>query len=671
MSQPRDALTGLELSPTLVFEHPTPRAIATHLSARAGGADGDGGAAAAAADASDVTPMRAAAGGGAVAVGSAVGRWPGGAPTVGALWAALRAGGDLVTAVPAARWTADQAAAARPLSEREAACVRHGGFVAGAERFDGRFFGVSAAEAAAIDPQQRLLLEHGYEALHGAALTRASLLGSATAVFVGLEQRDWALLQASRAVGGAVRLRRDGGRGVDRIGAAVVRPRPPRAVRVDSTRRARRRWSRCTARRTRRAAASARARSSRRRASSCCRTRRLARRPRGALGRRAVRPRAPTYVRSEAVRALVVWAAEGGSGARASRASAMRRDGRSASLTAPNGLGARALLRAALALAACAAAAAAWAHGTAARGDPSDAAALRAAVGGGRRWAAGALTVGAAKASTGHSEAPSALLGVGEARAQASLAQPHVGAAVGVSAAARAPTQLSASPLRVGGVSSLGYSGAIAHAVVRAAPPAAAAPSRDAGRAPIRLRRRAYPWRAPDAPPHRSTRSSRSSRALRHTLAAARRNGAPPPRRRRRHVARARRRSWRHRRRRCARGGAAHRRRRAPAARRRCAAPRRARSRRWRGVALVLAGATSAEPAGVHGAVVAARSACAARRRPRCCCSPPARSGRWRWRRRRRCRRRRGGACGVARALARRAPLVDARRRRRCGRRRH
>ena len=38
------ALTGLELSPTLVFEHPTPRAIATHLSARAGGADGDGGA---------------------------------------------------------------------------------------------------------------------------------------------------------------------------------------------------------------------------------------------------------------------------------------------------------------------------------------------------------------------------------------------------------------------------------------------------------------------------------------------------------------------------------------------------------------------------------------------------------------------------------------------------
>ena len=163
------ALTGLELSPTLVFEHPTPRAIATHLSARAGGADGDGGAAAAAADASDVTAMRAAAGGGAVAVGSAVGRWPGGAPTVGALWAALRAGGDLVTAVPAARWTADQAAAARPLSEREAACVRHGGFVAGAERFDGRFFGVSAAEAAAIDPQQRLLLEHGYEALHGAA----------------------------------------------------------------------------------------------------------------------------------------------------------------------------------------------------------------------------------------------------------------------------------------------------------------------------------------------------------------------------------------------------------------------------------------------------------------------------------------------------------------------
>ena len=99
-----------------------------------------------------------------------------------------------MTAVPAARWTAEQAAAARPLSEREAACVRHGGFVARAERFDGRFFGaVCGGRRRRSTCSSGCSLEHGYEALHGAALTRASLLGSATAVFVGLERPDWAL----------------------------------------------------------------------------------------------------------------------------------------------------------------------------------------------------------------------------------------------------------------------------------------------------------------------------------------------------------------------------------------------------------------------------------------------------------------------------------------------
>ena len=56
--------------------------------------------------------------------------------------------------------------------------------------------------------------------------------------------------------------------------------------------------------------------------------------------------RANGYVRSEAVGALVVWAAEGGSGvAQASLGgSAVRQDGRSASLTAPNGQAQRDLL---------------------------------------------------------------------------------------------------------------------------------------------------------------------------------------------------------------------------------------------------------------------------------------------------------------------------------------
>ena len=49
-----------------------------------------------------------------------------------------------------------------------------------------------------MDPQQRLLLELGYEALHGAAERRESLLGRECGVYVGLERPDWALLQSSR-----------------------------------------------------------------------------------------------------------------------------------------------------------------------------------------------------------------------------------------------------------------------------------------------------------------------------------------------------------------------------------------------------------------------------------------------------------------------------------------
>ena len=121
-------------------------------------------------------------------------------------------------------------------------------------------------------------------------------------------------------------------------------------------------------------------------------------------------------------------------------------------------------------------------------------------------------TVGSVKASAGHAESAAGTAGLvrlalalrsGQAPPNAQLRSlnPHVGAAVGVSGGCALPTQLSASPGGVGGVSSFGYSGTIAHAVARAAPPVVAAPSLDAGRAPIRLRRRAYPWRAPDAPP--------------------------------------------------------------------------------------------------------------------------------------------------------------------------
>ena len=77
--------------------------------------------------------------------------------------------------------------------------MRHGGFVAGAQRFDAAAFGLSPAEAGAMDPQQRLLLELGYMALHGASRRRATLMGGDDGVFVGIERPDWALAQPPSA----------------------------------------------------------------------------------------------------------------------------------------------------------------------------------------------------------------------------------------------------------------------------------------------------------------------------------------------------------------------------------------------------------------------------------------------------------------------------------------
>ena len=54
--------------------------------------------------------------------------------------------------MPAARWVLSEAMDVRALSEEESARMARGGFLAGVERFDGKCFGVSPAEANAMDP---------------------------------------------------------------------------------------------------------------------------------------------------------------------------------------------------------------------------------------------------------------------------------------------------------------------------------------------------------------------------------------------------------------------------------------------------------------------------------------------------------------------------------------
>lgn len=111
------------------------------------------------------------------------GRWPG-APSMSVLQMLLSAGGDAVGQVPSSRWSPS------------GGVTDHGAFLMGAENFDNACFGISLAEASAMDPQQRLLLECGYTSLHAAEQQRESLHASNVGVFLGMMNTDFDALQA-------------------------------------------------------------------------------------------------------------------------------------------------------------------------------------------------------------------------------------------------------------------------------------------------------------------------------------------------------------------------------------------------------------------------------------------------------------------------------------------
>src|SRR5829696_3215753 len=187
MASDIEDLTGVTLTATVAFRHPTIESLATVIVEGEPEVDMS--------DSGEEYWSREDSAARDIAIVGIATRFPGDMNTPDETWQALLEGRDAITDLPTGRW--EEFLDEPRIAERVAKARTRGGYLSDIKGFDAEFFALSKMEADNIDPQQRMALELTWEALEHARIPASSLRGKDVAVFIGSSLNDYSFLAMS------------------------------------------------------------------------------------------------------------------------------------------------------------------------------------------------------------------------------------------------------------------------------------------------------------------------------------------------------------------------------------------------------------------------------------------------------------------------------------------